>query len=213
MSAGRIKVYVRKAANLVKAHPFPFCSDPYVAVNVGNAFRATKVISNTVNPEWNEMFPFHVGSIHDVLRIEVWGKDDKNPEDIHLGDLDLYLPSIAAVITQNRRVEMNFALENIEHGQLYVGIEMEGNFDFGKSHPRGNDIGRALKQLSKMQLKNSKIHQLRLYYRALKHDISVDQAEKIIAEFAGREHELSQILKSKYGRPFDLEKSVPPPAF
>ena len=146
------------------------------------------------------MFVFNCNSLNDVLKIEVWDRDVDEPEDDQLGNLEIFLPSLASCVTANRRVEFEFTLQNIEHGQLFLGIEMSGKFKFSSSHPRSSvkELAGQLLEKSRAQLKNNPVHILMRYYSHLNHFMPLDQAEMIVKEFVGRENHLFKLLEKKY---------------
>ena len=60
-----------RGIDVPKMDPFPFHSDPYVILNLGNAQRRSTIKSNTLNPSWNEDFQFYVKGFDDCLEMEV----------------------------------------------------------------------------------------------------------------------------------------------
>ena len=72
-----LRVLVRRGENLKKMDYFPFTSDPYVVVKCGEGSpeKSTKVISNNVNPVWNEELAFNNIAGDARISLACWDQD------------------------------------------------------------------------------------------------------------------------------------------
>lgn len=80
--SGKLVVYVFKARNLVITDLIGK-SDPYVVLSFQGAQQKTKVVRDTLDPEWNETFQFDViegGSLD--LSLAVWDEDVSSKDDL-----------------------------------------------------------------------------------------------------------------------------------
>ncbi|KAK9133986.1 hypothetical protein Scep_013514 [Stephania cephalantha] len=76
---GLLKVSVLRGLRLV-IRDFR-TSDPYVVLKLDNQVVKTKVISNSLNPVWNEEFTFSITEPVGVLNLEVFDKDRFKADD------------------------------------------------------------------------------------------------------------------------------------
>jgi len=93
---GLLRVNVISAKNLPRMDLIG-SSDPYVVLKLGTRVpqeSKTKVITNTLNPCWEENFVFEVTNATSVLRVEVWD-DDMVGENDQIGYFDIALKHLA----------------------------------------------------------------------------------------------------------------------
>jgi len=61
-----------------------FSSDPYVKVHVFDRTFESKVVSKSLNPEWNQFFTIDMGEPRGIFHVEVFDHD-KITKDEHMG--------------------------------------------------------------------------------------------------------------------------------
>ncbi|KAF7644726.1 hypothetical protein LDENG_00216740 [Lucifuga dentata] len=93
-------------------------SDPYGVIEVGNQLFQSKVIHETVNPKWNEVYETLVYDYAaQNLNIEVF--DEDTDKDDFLGSLMLDMTELQ----KERKVDEWFMLEGVSTGKLHLKLE------------------------------------------------------------------------------------------
>lgn len=118
---GVLRIHVLGAKDLIKAD-IGFAkkgkSDPYAVIKVGAKKFKTKVINNTVNPEWNEVFETII-DIKDGQYVDIELKDeDPGSKDDDLGCVNIAIGTVAkAGITDSW-----LPLEDVKQGLIHIKL-------------------------------------------------------------------------------------------
>jgi len=100
-------------------------TDPFVTFDIpGQQEQISKIITNTLNPEWNEEFLFDV---HDekqelVLRVFYWSEDSKN--DL-IGDVRLKLSDLSSFLNTKLDHSSNIVQVIMNEGRPVIGTDSE----------------------------------------------------------------------------------------
>lgn len=71
------------------------CADPYVTFDIHGKKQRSKIIQNTLNPEWNEEFVFEVDADHNTkLTLKLWDSD-RASEDDGIGEVSFKLANLS----------------------------------------------------------------------------------------------------------------------
>lgn len=136
---GVLRVHVIKAKNLLAKDKNifgPDLSDPYVVVQVGRNFKhKTAVVSENINPEWNESFDVIIEDIwHSTINISLYDDDKFNTDD-SLGTASLAVKSVF----DRGVVEEWIDLTQVKKGSILMKFEW-----FQLSHD-ASDLSSAIK--------------------------------------------------------------------
>ena len=70
-------------------------ADPYVTLDIHGKKQKSKIIQNTLNPEWNEEFVFEVDADHNTkLTLKLWDSD-RASEDDEIGEVSFKLANLS----------------------------------------------------------------------------------------------------------------------
>lgn len=116
---GVVRVHLIEAQNLMSTDTIlQGKSDPYVILRVGTRMHTSRVIDDTLNPKWNEMFEFVV---HEVpgqeLEVEVFDKDPDKDDFLGRTKLDL------GDVMTSRVLDKWFPLNDVEKGKIHLKME------------------------------------------------------------------------------------------
>ncbi|CAH0557884.1 unnamed protein product [Brassicogethes aeneus] len=90
-------------------------SDPYVRLRLGSQEVKSKVIDDTLNPQWDEWFEFKLLELSGhYLYIDLWDKD--STEDEFLGSCVIDIDTII----KNVEVDSWIQLEKVKHGMIHL---------------------------------------------------------------------------------------------
>lgn len=93
-------------------------SDPYTIIRVGAQSFRTKVISNNLNPEWNETFEAFVDNCEGQQLIAMIYDEDTTSKDSKIGTLDT---NIASTVETGYR-DLWLPLEGVKQGRLHLEL-------------------------------------------------------------------------------------------
>ncbi|XP_069031510.1 extended synaptotagmin-2 isoform X2 [Embiotoca jacksoni] len=93
-------------------------SDPYGVVQVGTQLFQSKVIHETVNPKWNEVYEALVYD-HSAQNLEVELFDEDTDKDDFLGSLMIDI----AELQKEQKIDEWFALDDVPTGKLHLKLE------------------------------------------------------------------------------------------
>ncbi|XP_048779995.1 extended synaptotagmin-2-like isoform X2 [Ostrea edulis] len=118
---GVLRIHMMEARNLVSAD-LAFVgkgkSDPYAVLKFGPEKFKTKVINNTVNPAWNEVFETVIDCKDaQVIELEIRDEDPGSKDD-KIGTASIDISSTAASGT----VDCWLPLENVKKGDVHVKL-------------------------------------------------------------------------------------------
>jgi serine/threonine protein kinase len=123
-ASGQLRVQVVRGENLKKMDFFPFTSDPYVRLGIGESMpepaktMQTRYISNDLNPQWNddEVFVFRNVKPEHRLCLECWDHD--------LGDDDFMGSWKSAPMSTYSEEPCPLAAElaRVSHGTIHLTI-------------------------------------------------------------------------------------------
>jgi calcium/calmodulin-dependent protein kinase I len=118
-----LRVLVRRGENLKKMDYFPFTSDPYVVMKCGTGSpeKHTKVISNNVNPVWNEELAFNNIAGDARISLACWDQDlgvSDDPMGVWNAD------KTVAELCPERGVAVEIAavLTEVSHGTIHITL-------------------------------------------------------------------------------------------
>ena len=72
--SGKLKVKVLHGRKLVNKETLQ-TSDPYCMIEIAGKQQKTKHLTNSLNPDWNEVFVFDVPSGYNTLALSIWDKN------------------------------------------------------------------------------------------------------------------------------------------
>uniref|UniRef100_A0A4W3H6V7 Multiple C2 and transmembrane domain containing 2 n=1 Tax=Callorhinchus milii TaxID=7868 RepID=A0A4W3H6V7_CALMI len=121
---GFLQVQVIKACNLLAAD-FAGKSDPFCVLELGKHRQQTHTVYKNLNPEWNKIFTFNIGDIHDILEVTIFDEDGDKPPDF-LGKVAIPLLSIRngqqiACVLKNRKLGQRMK------GVIYLKLDLVYN--------------------------------------------------------------------------------------
>lgn len=93
-------------------------SDPYGVIKIGTDLHQSKVIHNTVNPKWNEVYEALVYD-HSESSMEIELFDEDPDQDDFLGSLVIDM----AELQKEQKVDEWFPLEDVATGKLHLKLE------------------------------------------------------------------------------------------
>eukprot|EP00829_Urostomides_striatus_P010690 TRINITY_DN2539_c0_g1_i1.p1 TRINITY_DN2539_c0_g1~~TRINITY_DN2539_c0_g1_i1.p1 ORF type:complete len:295 (+),score=88.38 TRINITY_DN2539_c0_g1_i1:63-947(+) len=85
-----LKIWVKEAKNLPPMDVNGL-SDPYTIVTYASQAAKTRIIKNTLNPNWNEVFSFTVIDEKEKIHVAVWDEDTIKKDDFE-GTCELEIP-------------------------------------------------------------------------------------------------------------------------
>lgn len=94
-------------------------SDPYGVIQVGTQLFQSKVIHETVNPKWNEVYEALVYDDSSVKQLALELFDEDTDKDDFLGSLMIDL----AELQKERKVDEWFNLDDVSQGKLHLKLE------------------------------------------------------------------------------------------
>uniref|UniRef100_A0A8C6WVL5 Extended synaptotagmin-like protein 2a n=1 Tax=Neogobius melanostomus TaxID=47308 RepID=A0A8C6WVL5_9GOBI len=94
-------------------------SDPYGVLEVGTQLFKSKVINDTVNPKWNEVYEALIYDNSSVKQLELELFDEDTDKDDFLGSLMIVL----AELQKEHKVDSWFDLEDVSQGKLHLKLE------------------------------------------------------------------------------------------
>ncbi|XP_033838570.1 extended synaptotagmin-2-like isoform X2 [Periophthalmus magnuspinnatus] len=94
-------------------------SDPYGVIQLGTQLFQSKVIHETVNPKWNEVYEVPVYDNSSVKNVSVELFDEDTDKDDFLGSLMIDL----AELQKEQKVDEWFVLDDVSQGKLHLKLE------------------------------------------------------------------------------------------
>ncbi|XP_072296642.1 extended synaptotagmin-2-like isoform X2 [Eucyclogobius newberryi] len=94
-------------------------SDPYGVIQVGTELFQSKVIHETVNPKWNEVYEALVYDSGTVKTVGLELFDEDPDKDDFLGSLTIDL----AEVQKEQKVDEWFSLEDVSQGKIHLKLE------------------------------------------------------------------------------------------
>lgn len=117
---GVVRVHIVEAKELIKADISILGqgkSDPYVVLTVGAQEFKTKVINNTLQPVWNEVFEFIVDERDgQFLKLDVFDKDPNKDDPLGKASVDI------STIFKKGNVDEWFTLEDVKTGMVHAKV-------------------------------------------------------------------------------------------
>ncbi|KAM4551307.1 extended synaptotagmin-2 isoform 4-T4 [Odontesthes bonariensis] len=93
-------------------------SDPYGVIEVGTQLFQSKVIHDTVNPKWNEVYEALVYD-HNAHNVEIELFDEDTDKDDYLGSLGIDMNELQ----KEQKVDEWFSLDDVATGKLHLRLE------------------------------------------------------------------------------------------
>lgn len=93
-------------------------SDPYGVIKLGNQLFRSKIIKETVNPKWNEVYEACVFD-HPGQNVEIELYDEDHDKDDYLGSLSINVDELE----KEQKVDEWFVLNDVATGKLHLKIE------------------------------------------------------------------------------------------
>ncbi|XP_034559114.1 extended synaptotagmin-2 isoform X2 [Notolabrus celidotus] len=123
MPKGILRIHFLEAQDLVGKDKFlggliKGKSDPYGVVQIGTQLFQSKVIHETVQPKWNEVYEALVYD-HTAHNVEIELFDEDTDKDDFLGSLMIDM----AELEKERKVDEWFVLEDVATGKLHLKLE------------------------------------------------------------------------------------------
>ncbi|XP_056090517.1 extended synaptotagmin-2 isoform X2 [Rhinichthys klamathensis goyatoka] len=123
MPKGVLRIHFLEAQDLVGKDTFlggmiKGKSDPYGVLQLGNQLFRSKVIKESINPKWNEVYEACVYD-HSGQNLEIELYDEDTDKDDFLGSLTLNVDELQ----KEQKVDEWFVLDDIAKGKLHLKIE------------------------------------------------------------------------------------------
>uniref|UniRef100_A0A8C1V4U6 Extended synaptotagmin-like protein 2a n=1 Tax=Cyprinus carpio TaxID=7962 RepID=A0A8C1V4U6_CYPCA len=123
MPKGILRIHFLEAQDLVGKDKFlggliKGKSDPYGVIKLGNQLFRSKIIKETVNPKWNEVYEAFVYD-HPGQNVEIELYDEDHDKDDYLGSLTINVDELE----KERKVDEWFVLDDVATGKLHLKIE------------------------------------------------------------------------------------------
>uniref|UniRef100_A0A9J7YVI9 Extended synaptotagmin-like protein 2a n=1 Tax=Cyprinus carpio carpio TaxID=630221 RepID=A0A9J7YVI9_CYPCA len=123
MPKGILRIHFLEAQDLVGKDKFlggliKGKSDPYGVIKLGNQLFRSKIIKETVNPKWNEVYEVFVHD-HPGQNVEIELYDEDHDKDDYLGSLTINVDELE----KERKVDEWFVLDDVATGKLHLKIE------------------------------------------------------------------------------------------
>ncbi|XP_077077878.1 extended synaptotagmin-2 isoform X2 [Siphateles boraxobius] len=120
---GVLRIHFLEAQDLVAKDTFlggmiKGKSDPYGVLQIGNQLFRSKVIKDSLNPKWNEVYEACVYD-HSGQNLEIELYDEDTDKDDFLGSLTLNIDELQ----KEQKVDEWFLLDDIAKGKLHLKIE------------------------------------------------------------------------------------------
>ncbi|XP_058650399.1 LOW QUALITY PROTEIN: extended synaptotagmin-2-A [Onychostoma macrolepis] len=93
-------------------------SDPYGVIKLGNQLFRSKIIKETVNPKWNEVYEAFVFD-HPGQNVEIELYDEDHDKDDYLGSLTINVDELE----KEQKIDEWFVLDDVATGKLHLKIE------------------------------------------------------------------------------------------
>ncbi|XP_053492193.1 extended synaptotagmin-1 [Ictalurus furcatus] len=94
-------------------------SDPYIIINIGSSTFKSRVIKDTLNPTWNEMYEVVLTDLPGQdLSLEIFDKDIDMKDDF-MGRLKIKLSDIIT----SKHMDEWFTLSDVKHGRVHLSLE------------------------------------------------------------------------------------------
>lgn len=118
-----LRIEVRRGENLKKMDYFPYTSDPYVVVKCGEGCpeKHTKVISNNLNPVWNEELAFNNISGGAKVSLACWDQDLGSKDD-PMGQWIADKTIAELCPERGTPVEVAASLVDVSHGIIHITL-------------------------------------------------------------------------------------------
>lgn len=123
MPKGILRIHFLEAQDLVGKDKFlggliKGKSDPYGVIKLGNQLFRSKIIKETVNPKWNEVYEAFVYD-HPGQNVEIELYDEDHDKDDYLGSLTINVDELE----KEQKVDEWFVLDDVATGKLHLKIE------------------------------------------------------------------------------------------
>ncbi|XP_016419762.1 extended synaptotagmin-2-A-like [Sinocyclocheilus rhinocerous] len=123
MPKGILRIHFLEAQDLVGKDKFlggliKGKSDPYGVIKLGNQLFRSKIIKETVNPKWNEVYEAYVYD-HPGQNVEIELYDEDHDKDDYLGSLTINIDELE----KEQKVDEWFVLDDVATGKLHLKIE------------------------------------------------------------------------------------------
>ncbi|KAL1280803.1 hypothetical protein QQF64_015403, partial [Cirrhinus molitorella] len=123
MPKGILRIHFLEAQDLVGKDKFlggliKGKSDPYGVIKLGNQLFRSKIIKETVNPKWNEVYEAFVYE-HSGQNVEIELYDEDHDKDDYLGSLTINVDELE----KEQKVDEWFVLDDVATGKLHLKIE------------------------------------------------------------------------------------------
>uniref|UniRef100_A0A8C2GUD1 Extended synaptotagmin-like protein 2a n=1 Tax=Cyprinus carpio TaxID=7962 RepID=A0A8C2GUD1_CYPCA len=123
MPKGILRIHFLEAQDLVGKDKFlggliKGKSDPYGVIKLGNQLFRSKIIKETVNPKWNEVYEAFVYD-HPGQNVEIELYDEDTDKDDYLGSLTISVDELE----KEQKVDEWFVLDDVATGKLHLKIE------------------------------------------------------------------------------------------
>uniref|UniRef100_A0A8C2PXR7 Extended synaptotagmin-like protein 2a n=1 Tax=Cyprinus carpio TaxID=7962 RepID=A0A8C2PXR7_CYPCA len=123
MPKGILRIHFLEAQDLVGKDKFlggliKGKSDPYGVIQLGNQLFRSKIIKETVNPKWNEVYEAFVYD-HPGQNVEIELYDEDTDKDDYLGSLTISVDELE----KEQKVDEWFVLDDVATGKLHLKIE------------------------------------------------------------------------------------------
>ncbi|XP_016303799.1 extended synaptotagmin-2-like isoform X2 [Sinocyclocheilus anshuiensis] len=123
MPKGILRIHFLEAQDLVGKDKFlggliKGKSDPYGVIKLGNQLFRSKIIKETVNPKWNEVYEAYVYN-HPGQNVEIELYDEDHDKDDYLGSLTINIDELE----KEQKVDEWFVLDDVATGKLHLKIE------------------------------------------------------------------------------------------
>jgi hypothetical protein len=145
--SGLLHVRVLEAQDLIIKDRSNVATKPYCHVTVGKIMKPTQILEKTVAPRWDEEFTFNIGSLDDVLQIEVFdkmliGSSYLGVVTVPMEDLQDQLPveKLYSLTTKDKK-KASGAIRLSLHLQFRQGPLIESHKDDGPSSSYASPLG------------------------------------------------------------------------
>ncbi|XP_016108073.1 extended synaptotagmin-2-B-like [Sinocyclocheilus grahami] len=123
MPKGILRIHFLEAQDLVGKDKFlggliKGRSDPYGVIQLGNQLFRSKIIKETVNPKWNEVYEAFVYD-HPGQNVEIELYDEDHDKDDYLGSLTINVDELE----KEQKLDEWFVLDDVATGKLHLKIE------------------------------------------------------------------------------------------
>eukprot|EP00912_Choanoflagellata_sp_UC4_P001574 UC4_evm1s997 len=120
-----IDIKVIEARDLISVDPFPFSSDPYVVLSVGDVTTKTTTIANCINPIWMENFTLSIEEESNIISLSLKVMDDdvngNTNSPTFLGQATIHLCSLP----NGEKKYVEIPLSGVESGILVLELTLK----------------------------------------------------------------------------------------